>query len=145
MPRELVLALTSVAGSTAACAAHGDVATLDTVRAAHAIFADAAPRAGGTVVKALGDGLLMAFPPNRAADAVAVLREAQGSASALWKAFDARCEVQVKATIGTVLCGPIGPPGDVRVDIFGNALNRLFKLAPGDLALTPELQAALNG
>ena len=142
-PARLVLAVTGVAGATAACADHGDAPTLRVVRAAHAEVADAAAAAGGTVVKALGDGLLLAFPAERAREAVAALRVARERAGAVWRAFDARCEVQVRATVGTVLRGPLGPPGDARPDVYGDALNRLFKVPPAPLALTPELEALL--
>jgi class 3 adenylate cyclase len=105
--------------------------------------ADAAASAGGVVVKALGDGLLLAFPPDRAREAVAALRAARERAGAVWRAFDGRCEVQVRATVGTVLRGSLGPPGDPRPDVYGDALNRLFALPPAPLALTPELEALL--
>jgi class 3 adenylate cyclase len=138
----LVLAVTSVNGATAACATHGDRATLGVVRAAHAAMAASCAAAGGEVVKALGDGLLVAFPAARAREAVEALRAGRERADALWRALDARCAVQVRATAGTVLRGPLAP-GDARPDVYGDALNRLFKLPPAPLLLTPELEALL--
>ena len=43
-----------------------------------------------------------------------------------------------------VLCGELGPPGQERFDVFGDALNQLFK-APwdGDVALAPEVRGQL--
>jgi len=37
----------------------------------------------------------------------------------------------------------MGPPGDERFDVFGTALNDLFKAPPGDFVMTPELAERL--
>lgn len=139
----LVIALASAAGATAACARHGDLPTARVIREVAAVYARAAAWAGGEVVKGMGDGLLLAFPPGRARDAVAALREAREEADRLWRAFDRGCAAQVRATAGTVLRGTFGPPGDARPDIYGDVLNRLFKTAPASFTVTPELEALL--
>ena len=141
---QLVLALTSVAGETAACAAHGDADTVAVLTDYYAIVADAAARAGGRVVKVIGGGILLAFPRDRARDAVDALHAAQAQATALWRAFDGRCRVQVKVTAGPVMRVPLGPPGDERDDVYGHTLNQLFKTPPDDFVLTPDAQALLG-
>jgi class 3 adenylate cyclase len=93
----------------------------------------------GRVVKMLGEGMLLAFPADRAPEAVAALRSARDQASALWQQLDRRCYVQVKMTIGNVLAGAIGAPADLRFDVYGHALHQLFKAPVTDFALLPEL------
>src|SRR3954470_4660925 len=91
----LVLALVSVDGMMVACAEHGDAATLQVLSRYYALVADAVARSHGRVVKVMGDGVLAAFPCERAADAVARWRELQRTATAHWRDFDARCRARV--------------------------------------------------
>jgi class 3 adenylate cyclase len=140
----LVLALTHVNGATAACAAHGDAAALAAIRDGYALWAAAAARAGGEVVKGLGDGVLMAFPPERARDAVDAVREARVAVEARWRRLDDRCRAEAKLGLGTVLRGAFGPPGDPREDLYGDALNRLFKPPWGEMVVTEELEKEIG-
>ncbi|HKG94004.1 MAG TPA: hypothetical protein VKA84_18995, partial [Gemmatimonadaceae bacterium] len=144
----LVLALTQVAGASAACAERGDAATVETLADYYAVLAGAAADAGGRVIKVIGDGALLVFPRARARDAVDALRDAQGRGTARWQALDPRCRVLVKVGAGPVVHAPMGPPGEERDDVYGDALNRLFKAAvgerAGDFVLTPEAEALLR-
>jgi Adenylate cyclase, family 3 (some proteins contain HAMP domain) len=140
----LVLALASVDGATAACAEHGDRPTLAVLSEYYAVIAASARSCGGRVVKVMGDGVVLAFPPERAQDAVAALRSAQQETTRLWQAFDARCHVGVRVSAGSVLAGSFGPPGEERPDIFGDALNRLFRTPPGAFVLTAQVEALLR-
>lgn len=140
----LVVAITSVNGSTAACAEHGDSAFVQTVEAYFALAERLARATGGHIVKTLGDGMLITFPVRRARGAVRMLRRLQADGTALWQRLDARCRVVVKAGAGTVIVGRFGPPGARRPDIYGDVLNRLFKLPMQDFTLTPELRALVG-
>src|SRR5829696_5222499 len=86
----LVLALTSVAGATAACAAHGDAPTATVLADYYALVDEAALAAGGRVIKVIGDGVLVIFPHDRAREAVVALRAVQARATARWHALDDR-------------------------------------------------------
>jgi class 3 adenylate cyclase len=96
------------------------------------------------VVKVMGDGVLLAFPTDRARDAVAALRAAQTRATTRWRAFDDRCRVVVKMGAGKVLSGRLGAPGDERPDIYGDTLNRLYKAPAGEFVLMPEVDVLLR-
>ncbi|HEX8068603.1 MAG TPA: hypothetical protein VF546_01540 [Pyrinomonadaceae bacterium] len=138
-----MFALTRVPGATAACAAHGDARTVALLAAYYALVAEAAAGAGGRVVKVMGDGTLVIFPAGRVRETVGALRALQARGTRLWRGFDERCRVEVKVGAGEVVCGLLGPPGDERPDIYGAALNRLFKAAWGEFVLTPEVEALL--
>lgn len=141
----LVLALASVDGASAACAAHGDVATVAVLRDYYAMLADAAKSADGRVIKVMGDGVLLGFPEDSAGRAVEALRAAQEAGTRRWQAFDSGCRVTIRAGAGPVVRARLGPPGDERDDIYGDALNRLFKTSSrDDLVVLPELRALLG-
>ena len=140
----LVLALTRVPGSTAACAVHGDERTVAVLADYYALVADATASAGGRVIKVMGDAALVTFPGGRVREAVEALRSLQARGTSLWRGFDDRCRVEVKVGAGAVVCGQFGPPGDERPDVYGDALNQLFKGAWGEFVLTPEVEALLQ-
>ena len=140
----LVLALTHVPGSTVACAAHGDAETVAVLADYYALVAEAAAAAGGRVVKVMGDAALVTFPSGRAREAVGSLRSLRATGTRLWRGFDDRCRVEVKVGAGAVVCGQFGPPGDERPDIYGDALNRLFKAPWGEFVLMPEVGLLLQ-
>ena len=59
---ELVFSILSVAGSTAACAEHGDAATVDVLASYYSLVAQSIRRSDGRVIKVIGDGVTIAFP-----------------------------------------------------------------------------------
>ena len=136
---ELVFAVTRVTYCTKACLAHGDSATFNQLSKYYALVAEAVEPVDGKVIKALGDGVLLTFPINRCREAVEALRELQKQTSELWHRFEERCHVQVKVGAGSLVCGPLGPPGAERFDVVGDALNQLFKAPWSDFELAPEV------
>jgi class 3 adenylate cyclase len=139
----LLFAVTQVTGSTLACASRGDAAMFATLQGYYALAAEATNGAGGRFIKGIGDGVLLTFPPHRAAAAVQALRTFQERANALWRGFDERCRVQVKMGAGQLSCGPLGPPEAARFDVVGDALNALFKVPWSDFYVSPEAAALL--
>jgi len=93
------------------------------------------------VIKVVGDGVIVAFPVSQALGAVQCLRSLQEHGTTLWQRFDPRCRVQVKVGIGSLISGLFGPPGEEREDLYGDALNQLFKAPAGDFVMS----AALSG
>jgi class 3 adenylate cyclase len=142
-PEHLVFALTSATGASKACATHGDEATVAVLRAWYAQLASAADGAGGTLVKLLGDGALLTFPVSRVRDAMPALRALQASGTALWSRFDARCRVQVKVGAGVLMTGMFGAPGREQYDVYGHALNELFKKPWNDFEVMPTVTELL--
>jgi class 3 adenylate cyclase len=142
---ELVFAIVSVAGATAACATHGDAATVETLATYYSLIADGVRRSGGRVIKVIGDGVIVAFPVSHAREAVTDLRSLQEGGTNVWRLFDERCYLQVKVGIGSLISGSFGPPGQERDDLYGDALNQLFKLAGGDFVISPALTRVIGG
>ncbi len=136
---ELVIAIVSVAGSTAACSRHGDKPTVDVLADYYSLAAEMVRDSDGRIIKVMGNGVIIAFPVSRARDAVVALRSLQQRGTNLWQRFDPRCRVQVEVGVGAVLIGPLGPPGEEREDLYGDALNQLFKLPAAEFLITPDL------
>jgi class 3 adenylate cyclase len=142
---DLVFAIVSVAGATAACAARGDASTVETLARYYALVAGAVRHSEGRVVKVMGDGIVIVFPVSHASNAIEDLRSAQEPATHLWQLFDERCRVQVKVGIGSLISGLFGPPGQEREDVYGDALNQLFKLPAADFVVSPALRTVIGG
>jgi class 3 adenylate cyclase len=141
---ELVLAVTRIPGFTKACMTNGDAATFTQLSRYYAAVAEAVRCVDGRIIKFMGDAALLTFPTDRCSQAVDTLREFQTDASEMWRRFDERCHVQVKVGMGRVVCGDLGPPGNERCDIVGDALNQLFKAPWGDFEMTPEVLALVE-
>ena len=142
--REMVFAILSVAGATEACSTHGDAAAVETLTRYYALVDDSVRRASGRVIKVIGDGVIVAFPMADARDAAANLRSLQQDSTNLWRLFDQRCRLQVKVGTGSVISGLLGPPGQEREDIYGDALNQLFRLPSGDFVMSAAMKELVS-
>ena len=140
----LVLAVFSVDGATAACATHGDRPTVAVLSDYYVRVAATLAPATGQVIKVMGDGMLVVFPPTNARAAETTCRQAQAECTKLWQAFDPRCRVRVKLGAGTVVRGRIGPPGEEHVDVYGHVLNQLYKASGEEFLILPGLAALLS-
>ena len=108
------------------------------------MVADTVRRSGGHVIKVIGDGVIVAFPVSDTREAVNDLRSLQEHGTNLWQLFDQHCCVQVKIGIGSLISGLFGPPGQERDDLYGDALNQLFKLPAGDFVISPALMRVIG-
>jgi len=141
---ELIFAIISVRDATAAARKHGDLQTAAVLSDYYTLVAAAVAPMDGRVVKVMGDGVLVVFPSERFAEAVDGLAVLQTSATALWSKLDARCRVQVRVGAGPLVAGSMGPPGDQRYDVYGTALNDLFKEPAHDFVVTSDLARRLK-
>ena len=95
-------------------------------------------KAKGTVVKFMGDCGLVMFPEDKAKLAVASLRELSSLAKDIWTEFDEICTVRIRAHVGPVVMGYMGPEG--RLDVIGNTINQLFLMPQDGQELSNELK-----
>jgi adenylate cyclase len=100
--------------------------------------ADAAERAGGTLVKFMGDGALLVFPRERTDDAVAALFALKEDVDAWAAGVGWESRLVVKAHAGTVIAGPFGARNDKRFDVLGDEVNTTARLATRGLALSAQ-------
>ncbi|MBN2451593.1 MAG: hypothetical protein JXR77_14490 [Lentisphaeria bacterium] len=138
-PREcrLVLALADIARFRRAAEGRPDREVFAFLDAFYRLAADHVARAGGKVVKAMGDGVLMVFSPDRAQEAVTELHALQHDAIGLWGKQGPPCEVMLKLHLGDVVAGPMQPEG--RFDVIGRAVCDLFCMPAQGPHLSAEL------
>ena len=105
---------------------------------------DCAGRAGGTLVKLIGDGALLAFPVERADDAVLALLELRDDVAALCRREGWHSTLVVKLHAGEVVCGPFGARGDKRFDVIGGEVNIAARLPTKSFAISAEAFRALS-
>jgi len=128
---ELVLLTADLAGFARAAAAMTPVEVAELLDGWYrALEAEIGGR-GGRVVKYMGDGCLATFPGEACAAAVDAAR-----ALLVHRAGDREIRVGVKVHVGTVAEGEVGP--DRRYDIFGSAVNDLFRMGRAGTVLISE-------
>ena len=142
---DAVFAILSVAGATEACSTHGDEATVEMLATYYALVEDSVRRVSGRIIKVIGDGVIVAFPVSQARVAIKNLRSLQEDGTSQWQLFDQRCRLQVKVGAGSLIGGLLGPPSQKREDLYGHALNQLFKLPSGDFVVSAAMERLVGG
>lgn len=98
--------------------------------------------AGGEVIKFIGDGALIAFPADRADDAVIALLDLKEQTDAWFDAIGWDSRLIAKVHAGAVIAGPFGPDG--RFDVIGREVNVAATVATRGFALTAEAFRSLG-
>ena len=122
----MVLAVADIAGFARACRGKSDAETFAMLDRFYRLVGKTVPKAGGTVVKLMGDCAFVVFPGNKAREAVGALQDLKAGAGDMWAAFGSACRLRVHAHIGRVASGRIGP--DRRFDVVGKSVNELFMM-----------------
>lgn len=105
---------------------------------------EAASRAGGALVKLIGDGALLVFPPERADDAVQALLDLRDAVPVLVAEDGWHSTLVVKLHAGEVVCGAFGARGEKRFDVIGGEVNICARLPTRSFALSAEAFRALT-
>jgi class 3 adenylate cyclase len=79
-------------------------------------------RSGGRVIKYMGDGAMLCWPPQRADDALASLVALRAEVKAWAAAEGWETALIVRLHCGTVIAGDFGPAGHAQFDLLGNAV-----------------------
>lgn len=96
-------------------------------------------RAGGRVVKFIGDATLAVFPSDRVDQGVLCLLDLKDTADRFMADRSWDCHLVVKAHHGTVAQGDFGTGVDRRYDVLGKAVNIAFRLeGSGGVTLSVE-------
>jgi class 3 adenylate cyclase len=144
---ELLVAFTGMAGFNKRYVLPGqDLAVFKTVQDYFLWAGGLIQGRGGTVVKCMGDAMLLSFPAEEASAGVSALLALKTEGDAWLRQRDIPCHHQIKAHLGPVISGPVGVPGQERPDILGKTVNICATLANGPLplVLTPQVFRALD-
>ena len=128
----------SLNGFAAQAARVTDIESADLLDEYFGLGTEAIERAGGTVVKFLGDGLLAVFPPQHADSAVLGLLAFKQVADQFFRGRHWECRLIVRLHYGTVVAGPLGPTAHQRFDIIGRAVNVAARLESAGIAMSAE-------
>jgi class 3 adenylate cyclase len=101
-------------------------------------------KAGGTVIKCMGDGMLLSFPADAADAGAMALRALKSSGDSWLKERQIPCHHLIRAHLGPVIGGLVGAPGQERWDIYGKTVNICAKLESRGLVITPQVFRALS-
>lgn len=93
-------------------------------------------RAGGRVVKFIGDGSLIVFPEDRVDSGVEALLELKKSIDSFMRGHGWESRLAVKVHFGTALAGTFGTANDRRYDVVGKHVNAAAKLDFGGVTLS---------
>jgi adenylate cyclase len=140
---ESILAATDITGFARAAAAKGDLETFKLLAEVCSLIGDEVERAGGNVIKFIGDSSLIIFPSDAPHVAVSALRAVQARAADLMPRFGPDCHLHVRLHVGKVACGLLGTAVDKRCDVIGRAVNELFLMPNEEFLISGELQRRL--
>lgn len=142
---ELLVSFTGLAGFNRKFVLPGqDRSVFDTMQTYFAWSGGLIEGCGGTVIKCIGDTLLLTFPAEAASQAVTALMRLKTEGDAWLEQRRIPCQHQIKAHLGPVVVGLIGAPGSERLDIYGKTVNICATLESGPLVLTPQVFRALD-
>ena len=96
--------------------------------------------AGGKVIKIIGDAALITFADSEAIEGVAALRSLKAEIDRWPKSRGLESELLIRAHIGPVAAGEIGPRDDKRLDVIGRVVNETAMLKRGPFVMTSQLE-----
>jgi class 3 adenylate cyclase len=100
-----------------------DTALADTIDTYYERVATVVERAGGRVIKFIGDAALLVFPEEGLDRGVESLLQLKDAVDELMAARGWDCRLAVKAHFGVTVAGPFGAAGAKRFDVIGKAVN----------------------
>jgi len=129
--KKLVLLAADLAGYTRATAGLDALAVAELVTDWYARCNRVVAKHGGRIVKFMGDACFATFVEERAVDAVDAAVTLADEACSLARARGVRVEVGTNIHLAVVAEGDVEVGGERRRDIFGSAVNHLFRMGSG--------------
>jgi class 3 adenylate cyclase len=144
-PRELVIVFLDLSSYTmdARCTAD-DARLADIIDGYYERVATHAREGSGTVVKFIGDGALLVFPPDKADDALRALLDLKSDVDAWLTKIGWSSRLVVKAHCGTVVAGGFGPKGEKKFDVIGDEVNVTARLQTRSFGMTAQVFRQLS-
>ncbi len=99
---------------------------------------------GGKIVKFIGDAVLIVFPEEKAKQAIETLKSLKDRIDTWLSNQSLDCKMRIKAHVGPVVCGKLGPKTEKRFDVFGNAVNETVRLKGEEFILSASLENKIN-
>jgi adenylate cyclase len=113
-----------------------DAELADTIDAYYEQVGVVIDKAGGRVVKFIGDAALIVFPEDAVDRGVEALLDLKDAVDDLMKDRGWDCRLTIKAHFGTTPAGPFGAAGAKRFDVIGKAVNTTATLEATGVTLS---------
>jgi adenylate cyclase len=144
-PETLVIVFVDLARFQIASRRVKDVELVEILEGYYDAIANGLKAAGGRVIKFMGDGALVVFPPDRVNDAARATLKLKAAVDALLAQQNFVTPLVARVHVGEVMAGAFGPKGDKRYDVIGQAVNRTAAMKLGEVvSLTGDAFARLD-
>ena len=108
------------------------------------LVGDIVSEGGGTVVKFMGDAILLVFPKDGVDAGGRALVRLNEEGDNFLESRGIPCRHVTKAHFGEVACGPMGTRDERRFDLFGNTVNTAALTKSNGMAITPQVFRKLD-
>ena len=137
--RNLLVAFTDLSGFAKMARQVSDRDLWNTLSEHYFLVGDIVAKAGGKVVKFMGDGSLLVFPEESLDAGVHSLKQLKAETDRWFTDRGLACRLKVAAHVGPVLCGPIGTRQEQRFDVSGLTVMTAATLGAQPFAITPQV------
>jgi adenylate cyclase len=141
--RDVVVGFLDLSFFTRDAAREGDARAAEIVSEYYARVGGRVRAAGGTVVKYIGDGVLLVFGGDRADDAAGAVLALREEVDDWMRSLRWESRLTVKLHAGSVIAGSYGAPGDERFDVIGTTVNVAARL-PRPFHISPQVFRRLS-
>ncbi len=136
---DLLVAFSDISGFHRAIRKRTPRVFFDLLSGYYELFGDIIERAGGRIIKFMGDSTLFVFSADQVDTGVCTIQELQTAGNAWLHDNSMSCGHYFKVHFGPVMAGPIGTRTDKRLDVFGETVNIAAMLKAGGIAITPQV------
>lgn len=139
--KEFLISFSDLTGYNKLAQALEDRETFALLFAYYGIVSDEVKKAGGILLKFIGDAAMIAFPAEKADIGINTLLTIKKKVDDFFEKKDLKhCKLMVKAHIGTVVSAEV----DNRLDLFGKNVNIAATLKTNGFAITPQVFRKLS-
>ncbi len=141
--RTLLVAFADLANYATLSASFSNGDMFATIAEFAEIVGDVVGDAGGRVIKIMGDAALITFEGSEVVEGVAALRSLKADIDRWLESRGFETELLIRAHVGRVAVGNVGPRNDKRLDVIGRVVNETAKLKRGPFVTTSALDELL--
>ena len=140
----MLIVFLDLGGYKAVCAERGDLEVADMIDDYYDRVSNAVQKAGGRVVKFIGDGALVVFADRSADAGVSMLLDLIPRVDAFMRERGWNCRLRAKVHFGDVVAGEFGSTGAARFDVMGREVNSTALMLTDGVAVSPAALARLS-
>ncbi len=141
---DLLVAFTDMTGFARMCKNLSPEEIFNFLEEYYLINGETIEKAGGKIVKFMGDASLIIFEADRVNEGVIALLNLKKETERWLESKSGKNKLIIKTHIGPVMCGPIGTENHKAFDVFGLTVNTAAMLQSHGFAMTPQVFRKLS-